>query len=86
MDFAERKAALVRWVEDLQDEELVGLLEQVMDAQQGQGGDPWEELEEEERESIEAGLAELERGEGIPHEAVMIEMRGLIAEKDGIKS
>ncbi|OFY69004.1 MAG: hypothetical protein A2Y71_01180 [Bacteroidetes bacterium RBG_13_42_15] len=37
--------------------------------------DWWDELSDEERASIQEGLDQLDRGEGIPHEKVMEEMK-----------
>jgi hypothetical protein len=37
--------------------------------------DWWDELSDEERASIQEGLDQLDRGEGIPHEKVMKEMK-----------
>lgn len=37
--------------------------------------DWWDEISEEERQSIEKGLAEADRGELIPHEQVMKELK-----------
>jgi hypothetical protein len=37
--------------------------------------DWWDELSDEERASIQEGLDQLNRGEGIPHEKVMKEMK-----------
>jgi len=37
--------------------------------------DWWDELSDEERESIQEGLNQLERGEGIPHEKIMQEIK-----------
>ena len=37
--------------------------------------DWWNEISDEERASIQEGLDELDRGEGIPHEKVMEEMK-----------
>jgi len=37
--------------------------------------DWWDEISDEERASIKEGLYQLDRGEGIPHEKVMKEMK-----------
>ena len=37
--------------------------------------DTWDELTEEQKASIQRGIAQFERGEGIPHEEVMAEFR-----------
>jgi thiamine pyrophosphate-dependent acetolactate synthase large subunit-like protein len=37
--------------------------------------DWWDELSDEERASIQEGLDQLDRGEGIPHEKVMKEIK-----------
>jgi len=37
--------------------------------------DWWDELSDEERASIQEGLDQLDRGEGIPHEKVMEEIK-----------
>ena len=41
----------------------------------GKAVDWWEELSPEEREAIEKGLSEADKGELIPHEEVMKEVR-----------
>lgn len=37
--------------------------------------DFWDELSDEQKEAVEESIAELDRGEGIPHEQVMREIR-----------
>ena len=41
----------------------------------GQAADWWDDISEEEKQAIEKGLAEAERGELIPHENVMREVK-----------
>lgn len=66
MDIQATKIDLIHWLTELQDPEI---LEQLSAIKSGQ--DWWVEISEEERQAIDIGIAELDRGEGIPHGDVM---------------
>jgi hypothetical protein len=67
MDIAGRKINLISWISNLQDEKILSRIETV----KGEEADWWETISDEERAEIEEGIAQLDRGESIPHEQVM---------------
>jgi hypothetical protein len=72
MDINETKLELVQII--LKTEE-VELLEQVKQILSPTGEDWWNLISEEERISIEEGLAQANQGETVPHEKVMESIR-----------
>lgn len=70
MNVQDTKERLIQWLTALEDEQL---LEQVLAIKEQ--SDWWNKLSQEEKAAIEEGTEELNRGEGIPHEIVMKEMR-----------
>ena len=67
MDFAARKIDLISWISNLQDEKTLSRIETIKKEEP----DWWDTISDEERAEIEEGLAQLDRGESIPHEQVM---------------
>jgi len=67
MDIARRKINLISWILNLQDEKILSRIETV----KGEESDWWDTISDEERAEIEEGIAQLDRGESIPHEQVM---------------
>lgn len=70
MDIKATKRDLINWLEKLEDPEVLAQLSVIKNGQ-----DWWEEIGEEEKLAIDEGLAELDRGEGVPHEKVMKSLR-----------
>jgi len=70
MNIQATKIDLIHWLTELKD---TNTLKQLKAIKEGQ--DWWEMISEEDRGSIDEGLAQLDRGEGIPHEQVMKEAR-----------
>ena len=66
MDIQSLKLDLIQWLADLKDVHTLKQLRAIKE-----GSDWWDEISEEERQAIDSGLAQLDRGEGIPHEKVM---------------
>ena len=66
MDIQSLKLDLIQWLTELKD---VNTLKQLSAIKEG--SDWWDEISDEER----SGLAELDKGEGIPHERVMQKVR-----------
>ncbi len=66
MDIQAIKIDLIHWLTELQDPDI---LQQLNTIKSGQ--DWWDQISEEERSAIDEGIAELDRGEGIPHEEVV---------------
>ena len=67
MGFASRKLNLINWISGLQDENLVTRIETI----KNEKDDWWEHISDEEKADIESGLAQLDKGESIPHNQVM---------------
>ena len=76
MEFDQRKQKVIEQLSDLTDESLLSVVESVLDSHTSKEGKGWENLSQEEREGIDEGLAQLNRGEGISHSIVMEEIRG----------
>ena len=70
MDIQSLKLDLIQWLTQLKD---VNTLKQLSAIKEG--SDWWDEISDEERSAIDSGLAELDKGEGIPHEQVMQKVR-----------
>ena len=66
------KEQLHQYIEDA-DERLLHIVHGIFKAD-GERKDWWDEISEEQRLAIDEGLAQLDRGEGIPHEKVMKEV------------
>jgi len=67
MDLAARKIDLISWISNLRDEKTLARIEIIKKEEP----DWWDTISDEERAEIEEGLAQLDRGESIPHEQVM---------------
>lgn len=72
MDIQAEKLSLIEWMTRLTD---INTLNELISLKNSKDIDWWDELSKEERFAINEGLAQLDRGEGIPHEQVMIEIR-----------
>ena len=70
MELQARKYDLIQALVHLKDLSLLQKLETVINSHQAASGDWWNEISDEEKAGIEEGIAQLERGEGIPHEEV----------------
>ncbi|MEQ9297389.1 MAG: hypothetical protein RIF33_02450 [Cyclobacteriaceae bacterium] len=73
MSTTELKKQLHEHIENA-DESLLTLVHGIFESQMNKG-DWWDELTQEAKDSIEIGIAQLDRGEGIPHEEVMKAIR-----------
>ncbi len=58
MNLEVRKLNLINWISSIQESELIEKLE----ALQLEGSDWWDQISEEDREAIEEGLEQLDRG------------------------
>lgn len=67
------KLKLVQRIINTDKPSLLKKINKILD-QEGET-DWWDEISDEERASIQEGLDELDRGEGIPHEKVMEELK-----------
>lgn len=72
MDIRAEKLNLLEWLAGLNDPKI---LKEFIKLKKTKEVDWWDEISEEERLAIDEGLAQLDRGEGIPHEQVMKEVR-----------
>jgi hypothetical protein len=67
MDLSARKIDLISWISNLRDEKILSRIETIKKEEP----DWWDTISDEEKAEIEEGLAQLDRGETIPHEQVM---------------
>ncbi len=72
MDIRAEKLSLLEWLAGLNDPKI---LEEFITLKKSKEVDWWDEISEEERSAIDEGLTQLNRGESIPHEQVMKEVR-----------
>ncbi|MCB1155864.1 MAG: hypothetical protein KDK45_00065 [Leptospiraceae bacterium] len=80
MNTLELKSDIIQLVEKLEDEAVLHairilLLKQNQITSEPEESDFWDELPDSIKEDIEIGIAELDKGEGIPHEEVMKEVK-----------
>ena len=68
MDIQAEKLGLIKWLTDIEEP---AVLQKLIALKNDQQSDWWDLIDDEERAEIEEGLAEADRGEGIPHEEVM---------------
>ncbi len=66
MNLEVRKLNLINWISSIQESELIEKLE----ALQLEGSDWWDQISEEDREAIEEGLEQLDRGESLSRSEV----------------
>jgi hypothetical protein len=78
MDIKE-KNALVKKLLDTEDEVILDQVKALLEDDEEK--DFWDELPEHVKASIQQAKAELERGEGIPHEKVMAEIKSKYLKK-----
>jgi len=70
MELTKMKEGLAKKLYATNDEEMLGFINAILEIHSP--NEPWfEQLPEEIKQSIEQGLAEADRGEGIPHKEVM---------------
>ena len=73
MNLQAKKLELVQMILNTEKPTVLAKVEAVFKKEKG--ADWWDEISEAERNAIEEGLAEADRGELIPHEKVMKEVR-----------
>lgn len=72
MDLRAEKLNLLEWLAGLNDPKI---LKEFIILKKSREVDWWDEISKEEQLAIDEGLDQLNRGEGIPHEQVMKEIR-----------
>ncbi len=72
MNLQSKKLELVQLILNTEKPSILARVEAVL---KGKTVDWWDEISPEEREAIEKGLSEADKGELIPHEEVMKEVR-----------
>ncbi|GAA0894644.1 hypothetical protein GCM10009122_43250 [Fulvivirga kasyanovii] len=72
MDLRAEKLNLLEWLAGLNDPKI---LKEFISLKKSREVDWWDEIGEEEQLAIDEGLDQLSRGEGIPHDQVMKEIR-----------
>lgn len=76
MKTIELKARAYQLIDNINDNNLLKIVITFISKLSGERKiDYWSQLTDDQRESIEAGLAQLKRGEGIPHAQVMNEAK-----------
>jgi predicted transcriptional regulator len=73
MNLQSKKLELVQLILNTEKSAILAKVEAVLKKEEI--ADWWDEISQEERESIEKGLAEADKGELIPHEEVLKEVR-----------
>jgi predicted transcriptional regulator len=68
MDIQAEKLDIIKWLAGINEPSII---KKFMALKQEQQVDWWDEIDAEEKAEIEEGLAQADRGEGIPHEEVM---------------
>ena len=61
----------MHWLVELQDENTINQLCSIKEGQ-----DWWQQISDQERQAIDEGIAQLDRGEGIEHQQAMQQLRG----------
>ena len=76
MSTAELKNYLVKQIIDIEDESLLEKVKfYVSSLVKGKDVDFWDELSDEDKADIDAGLQDIEEGRTFPHEEVMMEIK-----------
>ena len=65
MDIQAEKLNLIKWLAEVNEPSVI---ESFIELRNKQDLDWWDQISDEERDEIDAGLAEADRGETIPHE------------------
>jgi len=73
MNLKAKKLELVQLILNTEQPAVLAIVEAILKKEQD--SDWWDELGEDERKAVEEGLKETDRGELIPHEKVMKELR-----------
>ena len=63
-----KKLALIQWLTSLND---VSMIDKIMELKQEEKKDWWNEISDEEKESIEKGLSDAESGKLTPHSEII---------------
>jgi len=71
MDLKAEKLELIQWLAQLTDENIIAKIRNL----RNEKTDWWDDISEEERSSIQEGSEELERCEGVSHDAVVKKVR-----------
>jgi predicted transcriptional regulator len=71
MDVIELRADLHNMIDKITDSNVLNAVKTLLSGRTVSQSDWWDTISDEEREEIEQGLAEADRGEVIPHEEVM---------------
>lgn len=75
MSTAELKSNLYKLIDSINDSKTLQTIYTILSKKNAVSADFWNELSDEQKAEIEESIAVLERGEGIPHEQVMKQMR-----------
>jgi hypothetical protein len=71
MDIKADKLDLIQWLLELTDENVIAKIKHL----RNEDADWWDSLSADEVKAIQEGIQELDRGEGIPHDQVVDEVR-----------
>ena len=76
MSTAELKNYLVKQIIDIEDESLLEKVKSyVSSLRKEKSADWWDDLSQEEKDALDEGIAQADRGELIPHDEVMKEIK-----------
>ncbi|MEZ4721390.1 MAG: hypothetical protein R2813_05870 [Flavobacteriales bacterium] len=71
MDIKAEKVSLIEWIAQLTDESIIGKLKNLRESET----DWWDEISEAERNSIQEGIEQLNRGESFSHQQIVQEAK-----------
>ncbi|MGQ0827475.1 MAG: hypothetical protein ACT4ON_03665 [Bacteroidota bacterium] len=75
MSTAELKSTLHKFIDSINDNQTLQTIYTLLSKRGAIEADFWDELSDEQKAEVEESIAELNRGEGIPHEKVMKEFK-----------
>ena len=70
MDISTEKLGIIQRICEIQDNDLLDLIKNIVDSSSASKTDWWDQITQEEKESINRGLDDLEQGKVIPHDLV----------------
>lgn len=76
MDIQAEKLSLIKWLTEVTEPSVI---KRFIALKNNEASDWWDEIDEDERTEIEAGLKQADRGEIISHEEVMAKYQQLIS-------
>jgi hypothetical protein len=70
MDISAEKLDIIQRICEIQDDDLIDLIKNIIDIPQSSNSDWWDQITQEEKESINRGLDDLQKGRVHSHELI----------------